>query len=203
MYVDVNDFVRDALPAAPARVLEIGAGAGALAARMREAGYDVLAIDPSPGGEGVTAVALADVDEPDGSFDAAVAVLSLHHVEPLEPSLERLAALVRPGGRLVVDELDVARLDLAAVTWWTEQRELSRRDHPHDPAEMVAGMRAELHTLETLLAALAPAFALDEPQRVPYLHRWGLEPGLYDGEAHLIATGRLPAVGARFTGTRR
>jgi SAM-dependent methyltransferase len=203
MYVHPDDFVRDALPPAPARVLEVGAGAGALAARLRDAGYDVLAIDPAPQGEGVTEVALADIDEPDASFDAAVAVLSLHHVEPLEPSVERLAALVRPGGRLVVDEFDIARIDDAALNWWTEQRARSRREVPHDPPGMLAHMRAELHTVETLRDALEPAFALDELRRVPYLHRWGLEPGLYDGEAHLIAVGRLPAVGARFTGTRR
>jgi SAM-dependent methyltransferase len=202
MDADVNDFVLGALPPAPARVLEVGAGAGELAARMRESGYAVLAIDPAPQGDGVTQVALADLDEPDGAFDAAVAVLSLHHVEPLEPSLEKLGALVRPGGRLVVDELDMERLDAAAVGWWSEQRARLGHDH-RDPAEMLAHMRAELHTLARLRELLDRAFALGDTERVPYLHRWHLEPGLYDAEAAEIAAGRLPTVGARFTGTRR
>jgi 2-polyprenyl-3-methyl-5-hydroxy-6-metoxy-1,4-benzoquinol methylase len=42
----VLEFVLGALPSPPARVLEVGAGGGELAADLRDAGYDVLAIDP-------------------------------------------------------------------------------------------------------------------------------------------------------------
>jgi 2-polyprenyl-3-methyl-5-hydroxy-6-metoxy-1,4-benzoquinol methylase len=108
-------FVRGALPAPPARVLEIGAGDGALAAALRESGYDVTAIDPKAvDGTGVERRALLDVT---GSFDAAVAIVSLHHVEPLADSCAQLAGLVRPGGALIVDELDVGRYDERVTTW--------------------------------------------------------------------------------------
>ncbi len=40
-------FVRASLPQPPARVLEVGAGKGELAAAPREGGYDVDAVDPS------------------------------------------------------------------------------------------------------------------------------------------------------------
>src|SRR4029077_18260821 len=77
-------FVRATLPPPPARVLEVGAGHGELAAALREAGYDVVAIDPTAhGAPGVEPIPLLDLDAPDASFDAAVAVVSLHHVEPL------------------------------------------------------------------------------------------------------------------------
>jgi len=46
----VAAFVRGALPPPPARVLEVGAGSGELAAALREAGYDVVAIDPAADG---------------------------------------------------------------------------------------------------------------------------------------------------------
>jgi len=42
---DLRAFVRANLPESPARVLEIGAGDGELAQTLRDAGYDVLAID--------------------------------------------------------------------------------------------------------------------------------------------------------------
>ena len=71
-------------------MLEIGAGDGELAAASRSAGYDVTAIDPK-GGDGILQVALADLDAPPRSFDAAVAMLSLHHVVPLGQSLRRLS----------------------------------------------------------------------------------------------------------------
>src|ERR671933_676519 len=54
---EVVAYVRAALPPPPARVLEIGAGDGTLAAALRDGGYDVVAIDPQ-GGEGILAVPL-------------------------------------------------------------------------------------------------------------------------------------------------
>ncbi|HKC78430.1 MAG TPA: methyltransferase domain-containing protein, partial [Gaiellaceae bacterium] len=83
---DLLRFVRANLPAPPARILEIGAGDGELAQALRADGYDVLAIDPDPRGPDVRGVPLIDLDEPAASFDAALAVTSLHHVEPLEAS---------------------------------------------------------------------------------------------------------------------
>src|SRR5256885_5685179 len=128
----VLGFVRAALPQPPARVLEVGAGNGELAAALRDAGYDVLAIDPAGEHPGVQAVALHEVGEPAGSFDAAVAIVSLHHVEPLAQSCRRLGELVRPGGALIVDEFDVERYDERAARWWLTQRGALRRDEGTD-----------------------------------------------------------------------
>ena len=200
---EVIAFARASLPAAPARVLEVGAGDGELARELRGAGYDVVAIDPGGAAEGVRQVALLDLDEPDGSFDAAVAVVSLHHVEPLGPSCERLARLVRSGGVLAVDELDVERLDERATAYWTAQRRAAGLDAPEDPAQMVANMRDHIHTLRDVVAALRRGFELGEPVRGCYLHRWHLPPGLRDEEERLIAQGELPATGARLVGVRR
>src|SRR4051812_24854123 len=159
-------FVRAALPAPPARVLEVGAGRGELAAALREAGYDVVAIDPAANGApGVDPVALLELRAADASFDAAVAVVSLHHVEPLEGSCERLAAVVRPGGVLVIDEFDGARLDERAARWQIAQRAAAGLEHPADAAAAVAQLRAHLHPLTAIRAALAPAFVLGEPVR--------------------------------------
>jgi SAM-dependent methyltransferase len=199
---DVRAFVRATLPAAPARVLEVGAGRGELAADMLAAGYDVVAIDPAGGPPPVRQLALLDVDGPAGSFDAAVAVVSLHHVNPLPESLARLGYLVRPGGCLIVDEFDVERLDERAAAWWIEQGLEQRRERPHNTATFAEEMRAHLHPLARLAEALAPWFYVGEPVRGAYLHRWDLEPGLRDAEEALIAAGRLPAVGARLVAVR-
>src|SRR3954468_19951710 len=88
-------------PPHPARVLEVGAGRGELAAALRDAGHEVVAIDPAAdGAAGVEPVPPPGLDAAEGAFDAAVAVVSLHHVEPLVASCERLAEVVRGGGRL-------------------------------------------------------------------------------------------------------
>jgi 2-polyprenyl-3-methyl-5-hydroxy-6-metoxy-1,4-benzoquinol methylase len=107
-------FARGVLPEPPARVLEVGAGDGELAAALRAAGYDVTAIDPKAGaGTGVEPTALIDAT---GAYDAAIAVVSLHHVEPLADSCEHLARLIEPGGVLAIDELDVGRYDERVTT---------------------------------------------------------------------------------------
>jgi SAM-dependent methyltransferase len=181
-------------------VLEVGAGAGELAAALGALGYDVVAIDPAATDAGVLAVALHELDAPAASFDAAVAVVSLHHVSPLAASCDRLGALVRPGGALVVDEFDVERFDARAARWWLEH---SEREHEHGSAEMIAGLREHLHPLRLVRQALAPWYALGEPVPGPYLHRWDLPAGLRGAEEELIAAGELPATGARLVGVRR
>jgi SAM-dependent methyltransferase len=194
-------FARGALPPPPARVLEIGAGAGELAAALREHGYAVDAIDPqAEDGGGVERTALIDAT---GSYDAALAVVSLHHVEPLADSCARLADLVEPGGVLAIDELDVRRYDERATAWWLHQRRAAGHDDDHTPESILEAMRGHVHALDDVIAALAPHFALGEPVRGPYLHRWHLPPGLRESEERLIGEGRLPATGARLVGIRR
>jgi SAM-dependent methyltransferase len=192
---DVIAFVRATLPDPPARVLEVGAGDGELAAALTGLGYDVVAIDPDSSTPGVRPVPLHELDE--APFDAAVAVVSLHHVRPLEESFRRLGELVRPGGTLVVDEIDFERLDERAARWWLE-----RSHHDAEPAELVTGLHEHMHSLATLRATLGRWFALGEPVRGAYLYRWDLPPGLREPEEQLIATGALPALGARLVGVR-
>src|SRR5690349_23507954 len=142
---DVRAFVRANLPPPPVRVLEVGAGEGDLAAALRVAGHDVVAIDPDPRGDGVRAVALHELDEPAAAFDAAVAVVSLHHVEPLEASCARLADVLRPGAKLVVDEIDIDVYDERAASWWLQQRRALGVQTDRTPEAMVTELRHHLH----------------------------------------------------------
>ena len=190
---EVHAYVRAALPAPPARILEIGAGGGELAADLAAAGYDVLPIDPA-GGPGIVQIPLLEVE---GTFDAAVAVVSLHHVEPLAESVDRLAAVLPDGARLVVDEFDVSAYDERAARWW-----LGHADHEHDPGQLVADLRGHLHGVETIVGELRRWFAVGEPVRGTYLHRWQIGAHLRGAEEEQIAAGAIPATGARFIAIR-
>jgi len=94
----------------PARVLEVGAGPGELAERIRrELGAAVVAIDISPRmvelarRRGVDARVGDAQDLPfdDGEFDCAVAAWMLYHVPDVDRAIAELARVLRPGGRLV------------------------------------------------------------------------------------------------------
>jgi SAM-dependent methyltransferase len=151
----------------------------------------------------VRAVALADLDEPAGSFAAAVAVVSLHHVEPLGDSCRKLAELVRTNGTLVLDEFDVGAFDRGAATWWLQQRHAIGADQPQTPAELVEDHRRHLHPLEQIVAALEPHFELGLPLRGAWLYRWNLSDSLRAVEEEAVARGDLRATGARLVGRRR
>jgi SAM-dependent methyltransferase len=183
-------------------VLEVGAGDGTLATALTEGGYDVVAIDPA-GGDGVLAVPLHELDAPGASFGAAVAVVSLHHIEPLDRSCERLADLLAPGAPLVVDEMDVERIDERAAAWWLAQRRAIGSERTESPAEHVAEMRHHLHPVARIRDALAPWFEVGAPVPGACLYRRHLDWALRPVEEGLIAAGELPAVGVRFLAIRR
>jgi SAM-dependent methyltransferase len=104
------DVLTRALPAPPARILDVGGATGVYAGPLAEAGYDVTVVDPVPGhvtaaGDlpGVTAVQgdARALPIPDASADAVLLLGPLYH---LPHRAERLAAwreaarVVRPGG---------------------------------------------------------------------------------------------------------
>lgn len=202
-FPEVEAWVRAQLPLPPALVLEVGAGDGSLARKLRAAGYDVTAIDPKAETPDVEPVALADLSDPERPFEAVVAVLSLHHVEPLRESVERLAAVTAPQAWLLLDEFDASALDERAAGWWLEQRRARGGDEPEGPAALVDTMRAKVHSIELLVGALSPWFDVGEPLRGTYLYRWKLDESLRQMEERAVAAGELPPTGVRITARRR
>jgi SAM-dependent methyltransferase len=195
-------LVRANLAPPPSRLLEVGAGNGELARALVAAGHEVVAIDPEPSGEGVRKVALVDLDEPAASFDAALAVTSLHHVEPLEDSVRHLAELLVPDGALLVDEFDVGAFDEQAAEWWLLQRRSRGATEQPSAQELVGEHRAHLHPLERIVSALEPHFRVGIPLYGPYLYRWNLDDSVRPEEEEAIARAEIPAVGARLLAQR-
>jgi len=163
----------------------------------------VLAIDPEPRGENVESVALLDLDESAASFDAAVAITSLHHVEPLAESLRRLADVLRPGAPLLIDEFDVGAFDQVAAAWWLERRRTLGVEDGRTADELVHERRSHLHPLHRIIETLEEQFEVGAPVRGAYLYRWALGPELRPEEEDALASGELPAVGARLVARRR
>jgi SAM-dependent methyltransferase len=111
-------FVRDQLPPAPARVLEVGCGTlGGFVPALLAGGYQAVGVDPeAPEGPDYRRIEFERY-EPPQPVECVVASLSLHHVADLEEVLDRLAALLVPGGVLVVVEWAWERFDEATARW--------------------------------------------------------------------------------------
>jgi SAM-dependent methyltransferase len=111
-------FVRAWLPAAPARVLEIGCGpAGGFVPLMQAAGYRAIGVDPeAPPGPSYRQVEFERCAVP-GPLDAVVACTSLHHVADLAAVLDLAAEALVPRGQAVIVEWARERFDEATARW--------------------------------------------------------------------------------------
>ncbi|MFH8348228.1 class I SAM-dependent methyltransferase [Streptomyces sp. NPDC018045] len=116
-FEDVHRDFLPLLPAAPARVADIGAGTGRDAAALAARGHDVLAVEPvaelravarrlhpSPAVRWLadSLPALARLAGESGSFDAILLSAVWMHLEEQDrpPAMRRLHDLLAPGGRL-------------------------------------------------------------------------------------------------------
>ena len=186
-------FLLDVLPSR-ARVLDVGCGDGALVERLAEAGFDSVGVDPNaPAAPRLVRERVEDATGI-GRFDAVCSVMALHHAD-LEPVLESIGGLLRPGGLVLVSEFSWDEYDERAAAWVAE----------HDPARdgSVAAWRDEherLHPGERVRAALDEAFErrslTNRPYLAPMLGRHDLE----RAELAAIERGELPAIGWWYAG---
>ena len=198
--MDPAAFVLSQLPPPPARVLEVGCGAGELARALDAAGYDVVAVDPrAPDGPIFRRMRLGELGD-EGPFDAAVARYSLHHIEPLDGAIDRIASLLASRGKLVVEEFGWDLVDEPTAAWIAEQ--LGRDSADAALAEWRAD-RQRLHRYGDLRRELDRHFEERLLEWHPYLHRSLERPELEAREREAVNRGEIAAIGFRYTGLRR
>jgi SAM-dependent methyltransferase len=204
--VDAIAFVEQHLPPRPARVLEIGCGRGELARTLADHGFDVVAIDPAaPEGAIYRRVSLAEFIDPE-SFDAIVAIRSLHHIPDLDGAVATMAELLRPGGRLMVHEHAWERLDDRTARWYLERRRVQGPGAPATLARCVYEWNEDhqhLHTAASMLDALCRRFTCLHLTWTPYLHGELAPLVTADQEQSLIDAGTINSTGFAFVGECR
>ena len=204
-----HGFVKEHAPP-PAQLLEIGCGSGELARVLAADGYDVVAIDPAaPAGDIFRPVALEQFRTED-TYDVVVASLSLHHVEDLDAAVDRIAALIAPTGRLVLQEWAKERL-VDETAHWYHQRLLAHAVEHGDggvPDSFVLWRRqtdeklADVYPFAQVQDALARRFDPIVVAWVPYLYSHALDDAVEPEERSLIESGAIAATGVLYVGRR-
>ena len=182
------DFILRWLPHRPARVLDVGCGDGTLTRRLEGAGYDATGLDPdAPREEGYLRDTLEEF-RATATFDAAVAVRSLHHLHDPVLALDNLQALLRPGGRLVAFEFAVEDLDDDARRWLTAEGVA--------PPLSESGLN-EVIPLAELRTELERRFAVLDSEPATYLAREAGREDLVGAEEAAVRAGILRPAGMR------
>src|SRR5919106_1157712 len=207
--MDLRGYVLSQLPPAPARVLEIGCGDGALSQALVAAGYEVVGVDPvAPDGEIFRRVSF-DQYRPEHTFHAVVASSSLHHLPDLGAALDTVVAALEPGAALIVEEFAWDRLDRDTATWLYAQRRLhpprGGGSAPRTTDALEADWKREhegLHGFERLRTELDARFRERLFEWTPSLYRYFHDRDLSQAEREAIAQGAIRAIGFRYVGER-
>jgi SAM-dependent methyltransferase len=220
----------------PARLLEVGCGDGALACRLAALGYQVVALDASPAAvaqarqRGLDARPARWPDFEETPFDVVLFTRSLHHIQPLDPAVVRAKELLKPQGRLLVEDFAFDEIDSLSAEWLyqlfslLDAAGLRRREGDGfaraflQSAEALPAWQAahdhHLHSAGAMASCIRENFAEVETTTAPYLYRYVCELLQESADGHRLASrvlelekrfaqvGGVELIGRRFVGTR-
>jgi SAM-dependent methyltransferase len=211
-------FVQANLPAAPARVVELGCGPlGGFVPRMRMLGYDATGVDPeAPAEAEYHRIEFEDFPiEP--AADAVVASTSLHHVADLDLVLDRIRSLLAPAGTAVIVEWAHERFDEPTARWCFDRLAPTDDDHhswlhAHRDDWRRSGQSWDdyygtwlhdgpLHTGGAIVAGLQARFRAGTVSYVPHFFA-DLDDVAQADEQNAIDSGSIRANGIHFVGQR-
>lgn len=116
-------YISSYLGASPVRVLDVGCGRGELAKRLRASGHDVVGVDTSE--EAIRTARRAGIDArvaewpkfDEAPFDVVIFSRSLHHMAQLDAAVARARELLKPGGKIIVEDFAVDEIHPLAAEW--------------------------------------------------------------------------------------
>jgi SAM-dependent methyltransferase len=229
------DFIRRFLPPRSQRILEVGCGTGELAARLSQDGYSVIAIDSdrdvivSARPLGVDARVATWPDFGEGNFDAVLFTRSLHHIHPLDGSVQHASDSLAEGGRIIVEDFAHESVDEKTLDWFgssirrlktagllvegdeflnkvlSKTNTLNAWRQNHEP---------ELHTAWQIRAQLEKLFGDVVNEEAPYYFRYlagaivatekrdAILQALAEEEQALAGEGAIASLGRRFVAAR-
>lgn len=120
---NINTLLAHVAPEPHHRLLDVGGGTGRVAQRFVGRVSRVCVLDPSPGmvqegrrkGLCVTRGESERLPFGTGSFDRVIVVDAFHHLRDHEAAARELMRVLAPGGRLVIEEPDIAHWGVRLV----------------------------------------------------------------------------------------
>lgn len=186
-------FIVSHLPSG-ATMLEVGCGAGHVAAALLKRGYRVTGLDSEPEmitqaqAWGVPTVLASWPAFKGGPVDAIAFTRSLHHIHPLRPAMEKARALLKPAGIFLLEDFAFAETNEITIRWFLEivgSQAGQTLINPvpgafvtellgsKDPVALWhGGHDHDLHSIAAMTQAIADYFVVRETQSVPYLYRY-------------------------------
>ncbi len=141
--LDTYQFVKSMLPDLPQAIVEVGCGNGYLCLELARDGHNVIGIDvspdiievaersstahPQPPGFGSLRYLCADVNTwqaREASFDCVIFNRSLHHLSPLQETMAQVQRLLKPGGRIILQDYAFDRFDEQTACWLYQMQRL-------------------------------------------------------------------------------
>ncbi len=194
------DFIASSIPQTTKTILDVGCGDGLITRQLQLRGYDVIGMDSSLKGiersakNGVEAIHSKLEDYEHAPFDCTYMSRSLHHMPPLEQTLEKIDSLLTENGIVVIEDFGFDLADEAACAWLFEQAQLTiaeqiepvrcefHHEWLHETINSPAGayarwqkrysMEHQFWSSTQMVSALTKYFVADTQARVPYLFRF-------------------------------
>jgi demethylmenaquinone methyltransferase/2-methoxy-6-polyprenyl-1,4-benzoquinol methylase len=142
-YSSIDDMVKHAALPTPGYVLDAGGGTGRVASAIREHAGEVVIADPSFGmlrqadrtQLGLACANSESLPFPDGTFERVIMVDALHHVIDQSETTREMYRVLKPGGRIVIEEPDIRKFGVKLIA--VAEKLLLMRSHFLSPGEIV------------------------------------------------------------------
>jgi SAM-dependent methyltransferase len=187
-------FIEAHVPCRPSRILEVGCGQGAVAARLQSSGHELIAIDSDPVAiasarkRGLDARVASWPDFDCDSIDVVLFTRSLHHIKRLPEAVNRAKQVLKNGGRVMVEDFafdeigtlwndwlyaHLARLDTAGLLRRPGDGLAEKLLQHHGSHNAFHCERDhDLHSATAMLACLREHFSRMKVMTAPYLYRY-------------------------------
>jgi ubiquinone/menaquinone biosynthesis C-methylase UbiE len=183
-------FMTQHLPRS-AQLIEVGCGKGYVAHALQDRGYRVVGLDA----DSETVATAKELGAPviqatwpefeSAPVDAIAFTRSLHHIGDLQQAVKKARYILKPQGRLLVEDFAFEAADEATIAWFIDVVRnqalviasasdfMSELIASKDPVETWWQHHSdEVHSAEAMKCCIAEHFNIEEASSVPYLYRY-------------------------------